>query len=103
VREPNATKTACWVPKTVQMKMNEFLIKKMNFPNCFTENVYGSNPYSPGLCNNQDLYIGALFLLFLSAVFLIAGWLHLQFKWKPSIIFLSSLKMLEFKASLHCV
>lgn len=27
--------------------MNEFLIKKMIFPNCFTENVYGSNPYSP--------------------------------------------------------
>ncbi len=47
MREPDATKTACWVPETVQMKMNEFLIKKMIFPNCFTENVYGSNPYSP--------------------------------------------------------
>jgi hypothetical protein len=34
-----------------------------------------------GLQNNQDLYIGALFLLFLSAIFLIAGWLHLQPKW----------------------
>ncbi|WP_425268096.1 hypothetical protein, partial [Enterobacter hormaechei] len=32
-----------------------------------------------------DLYIGALFLLFLSALFLTAGWLHLQPQWKPSV------------------
>ncbi len=31
------------------------------------------------------LYTGALFLLFLSAISLIAGWLHLQPKWKPSV------------------
>ncbi|KAL4184127.1 hypothetical protein AMTRI_Chr11g101820 [Amborella trichopoda] len=33
----------------------------------------------------SDLYTGALFLLFLSAISLIAGWLHLQPKWKPSV------------------
>uniref|UniRef100_A0A3Q7JUM8 Photosystem I n=1 Tax=Solanum lycopersicum TaxID=4081 RepID=A0A3Q7JUM8_SOLLC len=33
----------------------------------------------------EDLYSGALFLLFLSAMSLIAGWLHLQPKWKPSV------------------
>ncbi|KAK8305844.1 hypothetical protein V6Z12_D03G088800, partial [Gossypium hirsutum] len=41
--------------------------------------------YTIGLRTNEDLYTGALFLLFLSALSLIAGWLHLQPKWKPSI------------------
>ncbi|TYH01492.1 hypothetical protein ES288_A09G063100v1 [Gossypium darwinii] len=40
--------------------------------------------YTIGLRTNEDLYTGALFLLFLSALSLIAGWLHLQLKWKPS-------------------
>jgi hypothetical protein len=35
MKEPNATKTACWVPETVQMKMNEFLIKKNDFSELF--------------------------------------------------------------------
>ncbi|XP_047258832.1 photosystem I P700 chlorophyll a apoprotein A2-like [Capsicum annuum] len=34
--------------------------------------------YTIGLRTNQDLYTDALFLLFLSAISLIAGWLHLQ-------------------------
>ncbi|RYR15553.1 hypothetical protein Ahy_B04g072363 [Arachis hypogaea] len=41
--------------------------------------------YTIGLRTNGDLYTGALFLLFLSAISLIAGWLHLQPKWKPSV------------------
>ncbi|KAB1669706.1 hypothetical protein ES319_1Z017500v1, partial [Gossypium barbadense] len=41
--------------------------------------------YTIGLRTNEDLYTGALFLLFLSALSLIAGWLHLQPKWKPSV------------------
>nr|YP_010917722.1 photosystem I P700 apoprotein A2 [Encalypta ciliata]UVG41308.1 photosystem I P700 apoprotein A2 [Encalypta ciliata] len=41
--------------------------------------------YTIGLRTNQDLYTGALFLLSLSALFLIGGWLHLQPKWKPSV------------------
>ncbi|KAK5842258.1 hypothetical protein PVK06_004594 [Gossypium arboreum] len=41
--------------------------------------------YTIGLHTNEDLYTGALFLLFLSALSLIAGWLHLQPKWKPSV------------------
>ncbi|CAK7323961.1 unnamed protein product, partial [Dovyalis caffra] len=41
--------------------------------------------YTIGLRTNEDLYIGALFLLFLSAVSLLGGWLHLQPKWKPSV------------------
>ena len=41
--------------------------------------------YTIGLRTNGDLYTGALFLLFLSTISLIAGWLHLQPKWKPSV------------------
>ncbi|KAK6923564.1 Photosystem I PsaA/PsaB [Dillenia turbinata] len=41
--------------------------------------------YTIGLRTNEDLYTGALFLLFLSAISLTAGWLHLQPKWKPSV------------------
>ncbi|KAK9080980.1 hypothetical protein Scep_031013 [Stephania cephalantha] len=41
--------------------------------------------YTIGLRTNEELYTGALFLLFLSAISLIAGWLHLQPKWKPSV------------------
>ena len=41
--------------------------------------------YTIGLRNNQDLYTGAIFLLAISALFLLASWLHLQPKWKPSL------------------
>ncbi|CAN7099828.1 unnamed protein product, partial [Brassica rapa subsp. narinosa] len=41
--------------------------------------------YTIGLRTNEDLYTGALFLLFLSALSLIGGWLHLQPKWKPRV------------------
>lgn len=41
--------------------------------------------YTIGLRSNEDLYTGALFLLFLSVISLIGGWLHLQPKWKPSV------------------
>ncbi|KAE9587509.1 putative photosystem I [Lupinus albus] len=41
--------------------------------------------YTIGLRTNGDLYTGALFQLFLPTLSLIAGWLHLQLKWKPSI------------------
>nr|GEX65667.1 photosystem I P700 apoprotein A2, chloroplastic [Tanacetum cinerariifolium] len=41
--------------------------------------------YTIGLRTNKDLYTGALFLLFISTISLIAGWLHLQLKWKPSV------------------
>ena len=48
--------------------------------------------YTFDLCTNEDLYIRALFLLFLSTISLIAGWLHLQHKWKPSISWFKNAK-----------
>ncbi|KAL5067399.1 hypothetical protein RYX36_018286 [Vicia faba] len=41
--------------------------------------------YTIGLRTNEDFYTGAIFLLFLSFISLLAGWLHLQPKWKPSV------------------
>ncbi|TYI47059.1 hypothetical protein E1A91_D13G146800v1 [Gossypium mustelinum] len=41
--------------------------------------------YTIELCTNEDIYIGAIFLLFLFDLSLIAAWLHLQTKWKPNV------------------
>jgi photosystem I P700 chlorophyll a apoprotein A2 len=41
--------------------------------------------YTIGMTKNSDLYMGSVFLLILSAVFLFAGWLHLQPKFRPSL------------------
>jgi photosystem I P700 chlorophyll a apoprotein A2 len=41
--------------------------------------------YTIGMRTNNDLYSGAVFLLILSAIFLFAGWLHLQPKFRPSL------------------
>ncbi|RZM75000.1 photosystem I core protein PsaB [Leptolyngbya iicbica] len=41
--------------------------------------------YTIGMRTNADLYTGAVFLLILSAIFLFAGWLHLQPKFRPSL------------------
>jgi photosystem I P700 chlorophyll a apoprotein A2 len=46
--------------------------------------------YTIGMTQNNDLYMGAVFLLFLSAVFLFAGWLHLQPKFRPSLSWFKS-------------
>jgi photosystem I P700 chlorophyll a apoprotein A2 len=41
--------------------------------------------YTIGMTNNQDLYQGSIFLLILASIFLFAGWLHLQPKFRPSL------------------
>jgi photosystem I P700 chlorophyll a apoprotein A2 len=41
--------------------------------------------YTIGLRTNQDLYTGSVFLALVSAVFLFAGWLHLQPNFQPSL------------------
>ncbi len=46
--------------------------------------------YTIGMTHNSDLYMGAVFLLLLSAVFLFAGWLHLQPKFRPSLSWFKS-------------
>ncbi|HEY9607760.1 MAG TPA: photosystem I chlorophyll a apoprotein A2, partial [Allocoleopsis sp.] len=46
--------------------------------------------YTQGIRTNGDLYQGAIFLLILAAVFLFAGWLHLQPKFRPSLSWFKS-------------
>jgi photosystem I P700 chlorophyll a apoprotein A2 len=46
--------------------------------------------YTIGMTTNNDLYQGAVFLLLLSAIFLFAGWLHLQPKFRPSLAWFKS-------------
>ena len=46
--------------------------------------------YTIGMTENSDLYMGSVFLLLLSAVFLFAGWLHLQPKFRPSLSWFKS-------------
>ena len=41
--------------------------------------------YTIGMTSNYELYQGSIFLLILSSVFLFAGWLHLQPKFRPSL------------------
>ncbi len=41
--------------------------------------------YTIGLRTNEDLFQGAVFLLILASLFLFAGWLHLQPKFRPSL------------------
>jgi photosystem I P700 chlorophyll a apoprotein A2 len=41
--------------------------------------------YTIGMRTNADIFNGSVFLLFLTSVFLFAGWLHLQPKYVPSV------------------
>jgi photosystem I P700 chlorophyll a apoprotein A2 len=41
--------------------------------------------YTIGMTSNQELYQGSIFLLILASLFLFAGWLHLQPKFRPSL------------------
>ncbi|MBW4550290.1 MAG: photosystem I core protein PsaB [Aphanocapsa sp. GSE-SYN-MK-11-07L] len=41
--------------------------------------------YTIGMRTNSDLYMGAITLLVFSSLFLFAGWLHLQPKFRPSL------------------
>lgn len=46
--------------------------------------------YTIGMRTNGDLYQGAIFLLLVAALFLFAGWLHLQPNFRPSLAWFKS-------------
>nr|QIZ74392.1 P700 apoprotein A2 of photosystem I [Draparnaldia mutabilis] len=76
---------AIWDPHFEQPAVEAFTRGGATGPvNIATSGVY-QWWYTIGLRANQDLYNGSLFLSILSAVFLLAGWLHLQKNFRPSL------------------
>ena len=76
---------AIWDPQFGQPAVDAFSQAGSSFPvNISFSGVYHWW-YTIGMRTNVDLYSGAVFLLILSAVFLFAGWLHLQPKFRPSL------------------
>src|SRR6478672_1132262 len=76
---------AIWDPHFGQPAVEAFTRGGASGPvNISTSGVY-QWWYTIGLRTNQDLYNGSLFLIIGSAVFLFAGWLHLQPKFQPSL------------------
>nr|7ZQ9_B2 Chain B2, Photosystem I P700 chlorophyll a apoprotein A2 [Chlamydomonas reinhardtii] len=47
--------------------------------------AFTRGPVNIGMRTNQDLYVGSVFLALVSAIFLFAGWLHLQPNFQPSL------------------
>jgi len=76
---------AIWDPHFGQPSVEAYTRGGANNPvNIATSGVY-QWWYTIGIRNNQDLYYGSIFLSFLAAIFLFAGWLHLQPKFQPAL------------------
>nr|BDA99027.1 photosystem I P700 chlorophyll a apoprotein A2 [Rhodomonas sp. NIES-2332] len=76
---------AIWDPHFGQPAVKAFTKGGVSYPvNIATSGVYHWW-YTIGMRSNTDLYAGSLFLLFLAGVFLFAGWLHLQPKFRPGL------------------
>jgi photosystem I P700 chlorophyll a apoprotein A2 len=76
---------AIWDPHFGQPAVEAYTREGANVPvNISTSGVY-QWWYTIGLRTNIDLYQGAVFLCILAALFLFAGWLHLQTKFQPTL------------------
>ena len=76
---------AIWDPHFGQNAVDAFTQAGANGPvNVAFSGVYHWW-YTIGMRTNGDLYSASLFLLVLSSIFLLAGWLHLQPKFRPSL------------------
>ncbi|MBE9168556.1 photosystem I core protein PsaB [Pleurocapsales cyanobacterium LEGE 06147] len=76
---------AIWDPQFGKAAIDAFTQGGASYPvNIAYSGVYHWF-YTIGMTSNQDLYQGAIFLLLLASVFLFAGWLHLQPKFRPSL------------------
>ena len=76
---------AIWDPHFGQPAIKAFTKGGVSYPvNIATSGVYHWW-YTIGMRTNTDLYSASLFLLAVSAVFLFAGWLHLQPKFRPGL------------------
>jgi photosystem I P700 chlorophyll a apoprotein A2 len=76
---------AIWDPHFGQPAVEAFTRGGASGPvNIATSGVY-QWWYTIGMRTNQDLFTGSVFLALVSAVFLFAGWLHLQPNFQPSL------------------
>merc|ERR1712178_633782 len=76
---------AIWDPQFGQGAIDAFTQAGASYPvNVAYSGVYHWF-YTIGMTTNGDLYQGSIFLLVLSALFLFAGWLHLQPKFRPNL------------------
>jgi photosystem I P700 chlorophyll a apoprotein A2 len=74
-----------WDPHFGQSSVEAYTRGGVNRPvNISTSGVY-QWWYTIGIRDNQDLYQGSLFLCFLAALFLFAGWLHLKPRFQPML------------------
>ena len=81
---------AIWDPHFGKAAVDAFTQGGANYPvNIAYSGVYHWW-YTIGMRTNNDLYMGAVFLLLLAAAFLFAGWLHLQPKFLPSLAWFKS-------------
>ena len=76
---------AIWDPQFGQPVVDAFTQAGANYPVDISYSGVYHWWYTIGMRTNMDLYSGAMFLLILSAVFLFAGWLHLQPKFRPGL------------------
>ena len=76
---------AIWDPHFGQPAIDAFTKSNIGSPvNISYSGVY-QWWYTIGIRSNIDLFNGSIFLLLLAAIFLFAGWLHLQPKYNPSV------------------
>jgi photosystem I P700 chlorophyll a apoprotein A2 len=76
---------AIWDPHFGQPAVEAFTRGGVNYPvNIAYSGVYHWW-YTIGMRTNSELWMGSIFLLILAAIFLFAGWLHLQPKFRPSL------------------
>ena len=88
VSKPLKTKPiahAIWDPHFGQSAIKAFTKSNSVYPVDITYSGVYHWWYTIGMRNNNDLYIGSLFLLCLSVIMLLGGWLHLQPKFKPGL------------------
>jgi photosystem I P700 chlorophyll a apoprotein A2 len=76
---------AIWDPQFGKAAVDAFTQAGASYPVNITYSGVYQWFYTIGMRHNSDLYQGAIFLLILSALFLFAGWLHLQPKFRPSL------------------
>lgn len=77
---------AIWDPHFGQTALKAFTRNNISYPANITYSGIYHWWYTIGMRTNDDLYNGSIFLLILSIIILFAGWLHLQPKFKPGLI-----------------